>query len=89
MVVRTQITLDADAHRRAKRRAAALGISFAEYVRRTLDRDLGDEPKADISAIFGIGESGLSDVSTNVEQYLGEASWQEHLRETGQSDRDR
>lgn len=89
MVVRTQITLDADAHRRAKRRAADLGISLAEYVRRTLDRDLGDEPKVDISAIFGIGESGVSDVSSNVDKYLGEAYWQEHLHETGQSDRDR
>lgn len=58
MVVRTQITLDADAHRRAKRRAADLGISFAEYVRRTLDQDLGDEPKGDISEIFGLFDSG-------------------------------
>jgi hypothetical protein len=87
MVVRTQITLDADAHRRAKRRAADLGISLAEYVRRTLDRDLGEEPRTDISAIFGIGASGLSDVSSNVDKYLGEAAWEEHLRETGQPDR--
>jgi hypothetical protein len=87
MVVRTQVTLDADAHRRAKRRAADLGISFAEYVRRTLDRDLGDEPKADISEIFGIGESGRSDISSNVDKYLGESLWKEHLRKTGQPDR--
>ena len=87
MVVRTQVTLDADAHRRAKRRAADLGISFAEYVRRTLDRDLGDEPKGDISAIFGLFDSGVSDVSGNVDKYLGEAARREHLRETGQSDR--
>jgi hypothetical protein len=87
MVVRTHITLDADAHRRAKRRAADLGISFAEYVRRTLDRDLGDEPKGDISAIFGLFDSGGSDVSSNVEKYLDQAAWSEHLRETGQSDR--
>lgn len=89
MVARTQITLDSDTHRRAKRRAADLGISFAEYVRQTLDRDLGEQPKSDISDIFGIGESGLSDVSSNVDKYLGEAAWEEHLRETGQSDRDR
>jgi hypothetical protein len=87
MVVRTQITLDAEAHRRAKRRAADLGISLAEYVRRTLDRDLGDEPKGDISAIVGLFDSGLSDVSSNVDEYLGRAAWEEHLRETRQPDR--
>ena len=87
MVVRSQVTLDAEAHRRAKRRAADLGISFAEYVRQVIDRDLGDQPKADISEIFGIGESGLTDVSSNVDRYLGEALWKEHVRETGQPDR--
>ena len=87
MVVRTQITLEADAHRRVKRRAADLGISFAEYVRRTLDRDLGDEPKGDISEIFGLFDSGVSDVSSNINRYLGEAARNEHLRETGPSDR--
>jgi hypothetical protein len=87
MVVRTQISLDADSHRRAKRRAADLGISLAEYVRRTLDRDLGGEPKGDISAIFDLFDSGASDVSSNVGKYLGDAAWEEHLRETRQSDR--
>jgi hypothetical protein len=87
MVVRTQITLDADAHRRAKRRAATLGISLAEYVRRTLDRDLGEEPRGDISEIFGLFDSGVSDVSSNVDRYLGDSLWREHLRQTGQSDR--
>ncbi|HEV2974553.1 MAG TPA: hypothetical protein VGX69_06100 [Solirubrobacteraceae bacterium] len=81
------MTLDADAHRRAKRRASEFGISFAEYVRRAIDRDLGDEPRTDISEIFGIFDSGVSDVASNVDKYLGEAAWREHLRETGQSDR--
>lgn len=89
MVVRTQVTLETDTHRRAKRRAADLGISFAEYVRQTLDRDLGEQPKTDIGAISGLFESGASDVSANVDKYLGEALWREHLRETGQPDRDR
>ncbi len=85
MVVRTQITLDSDTHRRAKRRAADLGISFAEYVRRTPGRDLGDEPKGDISEIFGLFDSGRSDIARHKEQYLDEAVLREHLRETGQS----
>jgi uncharacterized protein with ATP-grasp and redox domains len=85
MVVRTQVTLDADTHRRAKRRAADQGISFAEYVRRTLDKDLGEERKGDISAIFGLFDSGVSDVSSNVDKYLDEAAREEYLRETGRS----
>jgi hypothetical protein len=87
MMVRTQVTLDVNAHRRAKRRAADLNISLAEYFRRVLDRDLGEQPKGDIAAIFDLGASGVSDVSSNVDKYLDEAVWQEHLRETGQPDR--
>jgi hypothetical protein len=73
VIVRTQITLDAETHRRAKLRAADLGISFAEYVRRTLDRDLGERPKTNISTIFGLFDSGVSDVSSNVDKHLGES----------------
>jgi hypothetical protein len=87
MVVRTQVTLDADVHRRAKQRAVELGISFAEYIRRVVDRDLGAPPKGDISAIAGLFDSGRSDVSSNVDRYLGESLWREHLRDTGQDDR--
>ncbi|HEY1457157.1 MAG TPA: hypothetical protein VGF15_01455 [Solirubrobacteraceae bacterium] len=85
MVVRTQITLDADMHRRAKQRAAERGISFAEYIRQTVDRELGEEPKADISEIFGIGDSGGSNVARHKQRYLDEAVWREHLRKTGRS----
>lgn len=89
MVVRTQVTLDADARRRAKRRAAERGISFAEYIRQLVDSDLGEQHKTDISSIFGIGDSGRSDISSNVDKYLGDSLWEEHLRTTGQTDRDR
>jgi hypothetical protein len=34
MKARTQITMDPDLQRRAQAKAAELGISFAEYVRR-------------------------------------------------------
>jgi hypothetical protein len=87
MMVRTQITLDSDAHRRVKRRAAERGVSFAEYMRQVVDRDLGEQPKGDITAIFGIGDSGGSDIARFKEQYLDEAAWQDYLRETGQSPR--
>jgi plasmid stability protein len=89
MMVRTQVALDPEEHRRAKRRAAEQGISLAEYVRRVVHRDLGGEerPKADISEIFDLGASGQSDVSANKDRYLGESLWREHLRKTGQLDR--
>jgi hypothetical protein len=74
MVVRTQITLEAEAHRRAKRRAADLGISFAEYVRRVVDRDLGGAaPKVDASEIFGLFDSGGADVAHEKDRYVDDA----------------
>jgi hypothetical protein len=74
MVVRTQITLDAEAHRRAKRRAGELGISFAEYVRRALDRDLGEPPqRADPSQVFGLFDSGGADVAREKDRLLDAA----------------
>ena len=44
MNARTQITMYPDMRRRAQAKAAELGISFAEYVRRLVANDLG-EPK--------------------------------------------
>ncbi len=75
MMSRTQITLPPENHRRARRRAAELGISLAEYIRRLVDTDLrgGAPPKADISVIFGLGDSGGSDVATHKHEYVGEA----------------
>lgn len=75
MMSRTQITLSPENHRQARRRAAELGISLAEYIRRLVDRDLQETPsaRADISVIFGLGDSGGSDVATHKHEYVGEA----------------
>jgi hypothetical protein len=71
MMMRTQVTLDAEAHRRAKRRAAELGISFAEYVRRAIDRDLGEPPRrSDPSEIYGLFDSGGADVAHHKDGYV-------------------
>jgi hypothetical protein len=72
---RTQITLSPENHRLARRRAAELGISLAEYIRRLVDRDLEETmpARADISVIFGLGDSGGSDVGTHKHEYVGEA----------------
>lgn len=75
MMVRTQISLPAEEHRRAKRRAAELNVSLAEYVRRTLARDLGDEPSrgADTQRLFALGESGRSDVASTKDRRVADA----------------
>jgi hypothetical protein len=79
MVVRTQVTLDADLHRRAKQRAADLGVSLAEYFRRTLDRDLGEERSStDPSQIFGIFDSGSADIARQKDRYVDEAVGAHH-----------
>lgn len=74
MMARTQITLDAQAHRRARQRASELGVSLAEYFRRLVDRDLGGpQPKRDVTAIFDLGSSGGSDVARNKDAMIAEA----------------
>jgi ABC-type sugar transport system ATPase subunit len=84
MMVRTQIALPPEEHRKAKAKAAELNISLAEYVRRLVARDLDHElPRGDITQIFGLARSGRSDVSENVDKYVGEAVEAEYRRETG------
>jgi hypothetical protein len=86
MNARMQITLDPETQRRARAKAAELGISIAEYVRRALARDLGEpQPKADISIVFDLGASEEpTNIARDKDKLLGEAVWQEHLRKTGQ-----
>jgi len=74
MMSRTQISLDPEALRRARAKAALLGISLAEYLRRLVDRDLGEPVQiAEPSAIFNLGDSGGSDVARDKDRMLGEA----------------
>jgi hypothetical protein len=74
MMQRTQITLDPAEHRRARRRAADLGISLAEYVRRLVRRDLeGPTIQGDPKGLFALGDSGGSDVATDKDAYVAEA----------------
>jgi hypothetical protein len=74
MMSRTQITLDPETQRRARHRAAQMGISLAEYVRRLVGRDL-DQPRhvADVRVVFDLGTSSGSDVARNKDAMLGEA----------------
>jgi hypothetical protein len=89
MKARTQITMDPKMRRRAHAKAAGLGISLAEYVRRVIGRDLGEakaqpKPQADISIFFDLIKGGpRSDIARDKDKLVGEAVWQEHLRKTG------
>src|SRR3954471_17774922 len=74
MMSRTQITLDRETHRRARKRAADLGISFAEYIRRLIAHDIASSrAPADPSIIFALGRSGGSDVAANKDVMVGQA----------------
>jgi len=87
MLFRTQINLPGEDHRRAKARAAELGISLAEYIRRLIRRDLDDaQPQADISAIFDLFASDEpTDVARFKDEYIGEAVEAEYLRSVGRA----
>lgn len=85
MHARTQITLDRETQRRAQAKAAELGISFAEYVRRLVADDLGaPKQKPDISIIFNLVDEGPpTNIARDKHKMIGEAVWQDYLRKTG------
>ncbi|MGO9318161.1 MAG: hypothetical protein ACLPXT_14990 [Terracidiphilus sp.] len=74
MMARTQITLENELQQRARRRASDLGVSFAEYVRRLVERDLF-HPKAvvGIKALFDLGSSGGSNIARHKHEMIEEA----------------
>ena len=74
MMTRTQISLEPEMQRRARRRAAELGVSLAEYLRGLVARDLGASPvRRDPSYVFGLGSSGGADVARDKDRMVGEA----------------
>jgi hypothetical protein len=77
--------MDPDMQRRAQAKAAELGISFAEYVRRLVANDLGEpKPRADISIVFDLVDEGPpTNIARDKDKMIGEAVWQNYLRKTG------
>ena len=74
MMARLQVSFPPEEQRRARARAADLGISFAEYVRQLVARDLGEErPTSDPRELFDLGDSGQADVANEKHRYVGEA----------------
>ena len=81
MMSRTQVTLEPETQRLAQKRASELGVSFAEYIRRLVARDL-DRPRArgDVTRVFDLGSSGGSNIRRNKDKMIGEAVEAEHRR---------
>ena len=78
--------MDPELQRRAQAKAAALGISFAEYVRRLVAGDLDKQQKSKpgISVLFDLGASAEpTDVARDKDQMIGQAVWEEYLRDIG------
>jgi hypothetical protein len=72
---KTSIYLDAELDRRLTRYAAARGISKAEAIRRSIEREVARAPRPRIRAIGVI--NGPGDVSDNVDRYLTETGFGE------------
>jgi len=74
MMAKTQIALDTEMQRRARKRANELGVSLAEYFRRLVARDLGrPEIAAHVDRIFDLGASGGSDIARQKHSMIAEA----------------
>jgi uncharacterized protein with beta-barrel porin domain len=91
MNARTQITMDPELQRRAHAKAAELGISFAEYVRRVVANDLGEpQPKHDVTKLFSYVKGGpATNIARDKDKMIGEAVWEDHLRSIGRASKRR
>jgi len=77
--------MDPELQRRAQAKAAELGISFAEYVRRLVAGDLGDrKAKAGLSAIFNLVDEGPpTNIARDKHKMIAEAVWDNYLTKMG------
>lgn len=78
-MVRTQIQLTEDQHRKLKKRADAEGVSMAELIRAGVDRVLSaaadpddDELRARARELMGKFKSGKKDVARRHDDYMAE-----------------
>jgi len=74
MMVRIQVTLENEVHKRVRRRASEAGVSLAEYLRRMVERDLArPQTRSDITAVFDLGRSTGSDIAAEKDSAIGGA----------------
>jgi len=75
-MTRTQLSFEAEDLKRARLRAAQLGISLAEYVRRVVAEDLGEGGRGPgPQAVFDLGASGGPGVVADKDATGEDASW--------------
>ena len=73
-MVHTQISLSTEVHTRLRRRAADLGISVADYMRRLVDRDLSrSQRNTDRSLVFDLGSSKRRNIASEGSRMIAEA----------------
>jgi hypothetical protein len=73
-MTRTQVSMDRELLRRARRKASEQRISLAEYMRRLVAADLEPPPApGDVRRIFNMFSSGGSDIARDKDKMLGEA----------------
>jgi hypothetical protein len=91
MNARAQVTMDPEMRRRARAKAAGLGLSFAEYVRRLMAQDLGGpNPKPDIAIMFDLVDSGKpTNIARDKDKMIGYAVWKEYLQDINDKPRQR
>jgi hypothetical protein len=77
--------MDLEMQRRAHAKAAELGISFAEYMRRLVANDLGpSSPNLDISVMFNLVDDGQrTNIARDKDRMIAEAVWKERRRKAG------
>lgn len=74
MMIRTQISLDSERHAQARARAAELGVSLAEYMRRLVDRDVARPARTvDRSVVFDLGGGIPTDIARDKDHMIAEA----------------
>ena len=69
-MIRTQISLDEEDYRRAKREARRLGVSLAEYFRRALERMLPVRSKKPWMKYAGFVASGNPKSSQEIDDVV-------------------
>jgi len=75
MMSRTQISIDLETKRRARKRASELGISFAQYIRGLVARDLETPSRdPDPSLVFDLGTSRDTDIARDKDVLVGRAA---------------
>lgn len=73
-MTRTQISMERELLRRARRKASEQRISLAEYVRRLVAADLEPPlPPGDVRRIFGMISTGGTDIARDKDKMLSEA----------------